>query len=131
MIKETADLYRLYVREWVTVHTIVDETPDVHEVLEASRQWIQQNLHGRVRPDDVRTDLFCEDNAEGSAPRRTATIKLLKENFKGEFRLSNSATRYAEDNGFEEYTVAVRNSRADHEIRSYGVKMLPADQVQL
>jgi hypothetical protein len=118
--KETEDLFRLYVPEWVVAHTItVASDTDGRPAFDQARDWIEQNLTGRVHEQDIQLVL----NTDG-AGLFWAHIKVFRDNLKGEFRYRSGAARFAEDTGFEEYTIVARNSKHDHEIRSYGVKKL-------
>ncbi len=118
-IKETDDLWRLYRREWVTVHTIDSEADDGREAFDAARAWIAENLTGRVQDQHIQIEL----NTDLS---RTfwAHIKVFKDNLKGEFKYADSAQMFAMKKQYDEYTVVPRNSKTDHEIRSYGVVKL-------
>lgn len=126
--KETDDIFRLYMREWVTVHTITMSAPTLHPVIAAAQQWIAENLTGRVRPEEINlvanTDTPAWDNVEQVPFLFWVHVQVFKENLKGEFKHRANATAFAEAEGFEEYTVVARNSKDDHEIRSYGVKKL-------
>lgn len=118
-MKETSDLWRLYRREWVTVHTITMSSPEALPVAQAAEKWVEDNLRGRVRDEDiamtVHTDhklLFWVD------------IKVFKDNLKGEFKYVEAAQVHANQSGWEEYVIVPRNSKSDHDLRNYGVVKL-------
>lgn len=111
-IRETDDIWRLYVREWVIVHTI-------NGVTAAAEQWAEENLTGRVREEDLRYELH-----DDGAQLCWVHIQVFKENLKGEFKYYAGAENFAANNGYTEYVIVPRNSKIDHEIRSYGVRML-------
>ena len=127
-VKETEDIYRLYCREWVTAHTVSLTTTRAEECITAADLWVTENLTGRVVLSDVRFQLSTDRPSmlrETPEPAHVWThIQVFRDNLKGEFRDAPTASRFAENNGFEEYTVTVRNSRVDHQIRNYGVTKL-------
>lgn len=121
---EIDDIWRLYRREWVIVHTI-DGTLD-HEhivaaapVFEAACQWAKDNVVGRVRDEDVNIQLNTDNDT-----RAWAHVRVFKETLKGEFKQRSNAEVFASINNFDEYTIVPRNSPADHDIRNYGVTKL-------
>lgn len=126
--KETDDIFRLYMREWVTVHTITMSAPSLYPVMVAAQQWVAENLTGRVRPEEINlvanTDTPAMDNVEQVPLLFWVHVQIFKENLQGEFKYAANAAAFAEAQGFEEYTVVARNSKDDHDIRSYGVKKL-------
>jgi hypothetical protein len=111
--KETDDIWRLYVREWVTVHTVTMTGVDARNAVLAADEWARDNLHGRVHDKD--TDL---------ASLFWVHVRVFKDNLKGEFKHRLAAENSARTRGYEEYTVVARNSKSDHAIRSYGVTKL-------
>ncbi len=126
MLRETDDLQRLYIPEWVIVHTVSSTVtgephpqgrafPVVHEAM----AWVKENLNGRVREGDIQLEA-----ATDLADQFWCHVKVFKNNLKGEFRSVAAAQTMARIHGFEEYTIVARNSKADHEIRSYGVTKL-------
>ncbi len=125
MIKETEDIFRLYVPEWVIVHTVSSpvsaDRPPAHVVSDAI-EWVKKNLHGRVRESDVTVTANVDDADSPSCC--WVHIEVFKPNLKGEYKHVESAEQMAKINGYEEYTVVPRNSKSDHEIRSYGVTKL-------
>lgn len=125
MINETQDIYRLYVREWVIVHT---ETrvfaTDLGDTFEAARDWATANVVGRVREDEI--VLVANTDNQGLF---WVHVKVFKDNLKGEYKYAHAAHTYALSQGYEEYTIVPRNSKADHDVRSYGVKRLKPDDV--
>lgn len=118
--KETDDIWRLYRREWVAVHTLdTIQADDARPVYDAGRAWAEQNLTGRVHPADV--NISMSTDTRGTF---WGQVIVYKDNLKGEFKHHSSAEMHARTEGYEEYTIVARNSKADHNIRSYGVKKL-------
>lgn len=125
MIKETEDIFRLYVPEWVIVHTVSQAVGPDHlptDVILVAVDWVKDNLHGRVRENDIKVTANIDDADEPT--RCWVHVEVLKENLKGEFKHRPAAVEMARIKGYEEYTVVPRNSKSDHEIRSYGVLKL-------
>lgn len=119
MVKETEDIYRLYRREWVTVHTVTVSGVDARPCFDAACAWVKENLEGRVRRKDI--NLQC--NTDGGL-LFWCHVQVFKENLKGEFRYRGAAEGYAHAHGYDEWVVVPRNSKSDHEIRAYGVTKL-------
>lgn len=122
--KETSDIWRLYRREWVIVHTVDGEGDPNHAVpaypvYKAAKQWADDNLIGRVRLQDIQLIM----NSDGTN-RYWCHIQIFKDNLKGEFKHVETAQFYATHSGYEEYTIVPRNSKSDHNIRNYGVVKL-------
>jgi hypothetical protein len=113
------DLWRLYAREWVIAHTITMHGVDARGVFLAAVEWTKENLEGRVREPDTRVEV----NTDGDH-LFWAHVKVFKENLKGEFKHFQNAEAHAKAALLDEYIIVPRNSVADHEIRSYGVKKL-------
>lgn len=132
--KETEDIHRLYRREWVTMHTVSENVVIDHEhnpepaypVVQQGQQWLRDNLLGRVREQDIRLVAHIDDPspADGQTVLIWVDVQVFKENLKGEFKYPTGASGYAEEQGYDEYVVVVRNSKQDHQIRSYGVTKL-------
>lgn len=118
-IKETNDIWRLYVREWVTVYTITMSAADSDTVVEAARVWAEENLAGRVREQDLRYDLNSDTHL-----LYWVHVQVFKENMKGEFKHYSAGESYALSQGYEEFSLVPRNSKIDHDIRSYGTRPL-------
>lgn len=118
--QENDDIWRLYHREWVIVHTITrkgdqDAVPCFHE----AKAWADENLKGRVQEGDVRL--------VGNTDLGTTFwfhVEIFKDVMKGEFKYVSHAQRTAHQNGYEEYVIVPRNSKSDHDIRNYGVVKL-------
>lgn len=118
--KETEDIWRLYRREWVAVHTLdTIRADDARPLYEAGRQWAQDNLTGRVDPADVNISMSTD-----TLGTFWGQVIVFKDNLKGEFKERTNAELYARVKQWDEYTIVPRNSKADHEIRSYGVRKL-------
>jgi hypothetical protein len=115
--KETDDIWRLYRREWVTVHTVSMAESRLCRM--AAGQWVKENLTDRVHSDDIELDFDTD-----GATRYWCHIRVFKDNLKGEFKYQSNAVRHAAQENYEEYAIVARNSKADHDIRSYGVKKL-------
>lgn len=113
------DLWRLYRREWVIVHTIERRGNDGRNAFTAAMEWIAENLEGRVGEKDVQIELNTDQ-----ASLFWAHVKVFKDNLKGEFKYFQGAERHAVSQGFDEYTIVPRHSKLDHDIRNYGVKKL-------
>lgn len=106
--------YRLYTPEWVTVNRAVGHsTGEPGAVLATAWVWCQEYLTD-IEPSDVR---LCNETD------LTIEIQVFKNVFQGEYNRASEAERAAEALGLEEFTVVPRNSKADHEIRSYGVRV--------
>lgn len=118
-MRETEDVWRLYHREWVTVHTVTTTAVDGRPAFEAARTWITDNLSGRVRDTDIQIQLNTDTGSTF-----WGHVLVFKDNLKGEFKQASNAEVFAQMYNFEEYTIVPRNSEADHTIRSYGVKKL-------
>lgn len=115
---ETEDIWRLYTKQWVIAHT-TDTVQDGPAALAAANAWAEANLAGRVLPDEI----ACEVRSDG-AGSHWAHVWVFKDNQVGEFKHQRAAELHAEAEGFEEYVAVVRNSKSDHDIRSYGVRKL-------
>jgi hypothetical protein len=116
---DNEDLWRLYRREWVIVHTAYRTGNDVRNAFLAAQQWTRENLTGRVAETDIQFEAFSNQ-----AGNFWVHVKVFKENLKGEFKYMHGAERHAVQEGYDEYTIVPRNSKIDHDIRSYGVKKL-------
>lgn len=112
------DIFRLYVREWVIVHTVHSPVCE-EDIREAVGRWIAGNLTERVRDADIRTEEIT-----GEHGLQWVHIKVYRENLKGEYKSFGAAQLTASIKDYEEYTIVPRNSPADHEIRNYGVTKL-------
>lgn len=119
MSHDIDDLWRLYAREWVIVHTITMPGVDAQNVFLACQQWFKDNLAGRVLETDAQVELNT-DNAE----LFWGHVKVFKDNLKGEFKHHQDAEAHARAARLDEYTIVPRNSQADHRVRSYGVNKL-------
>lgn len=118
--RKADDLWRLYRREWVIVHTITRTgDSDGHAVFDAVREWMQINLGDRVKKTDMRISMNTDN-----AGTFWAHAEVFKDNLKGEFKHPQAAQAHAMTNGYDEYTIVPRNSKSDHDLRSYGVVKL-------
>src|SRR3954467_7089912 len=116
---DSDDIFRLYIREWVIIHTLTGTGDDTTQLFDEADAWIKENLDGRVRVDDIRLNMYSD-----KAGTFWCHVEVFKDNQKGEFKQLGSAKIYAEIHRYEEYTIVARNSTADHKIRSYGVTKL-------
>lgn len=117
--KETDDLWRLYRREWVIVHSITRKGDDGKPTFDEATAWMAENLAGRVEDNDMRITLNTDQ-----AGTFWAHIEVFKDTLKGEFKYVEGAQNHAVVNKYEEYVIVPRNSKSDHDIRSYGVVKL-------
>lgn len=117
--KETDDIWRLYRREWVIVHTVTLKADDGQPAYDAANAWYKDNLKDRVRPEDASVQL----NTDGSG-LFWAHVQIFKDNLKGEFKHVENAQAFAAQQHWEEYVIVPRNSKSDHDIRNYGVVKL-------
>lgn len=118
-IPDNDDLWRLYRREWVIVHTVHRRGEDARDAFTAAMEWIAENLKGRVEDNDTQIQVHTDQ-----AGLFWAHVMVFKDNLKGEFKYMQGAERHAIAAGYDEYTIVPRNSAIDHDIRSYGVKKL-------
>jgi hypothetical protein len=117
---ETDDLWRLYHREWVIVHTISRSgDPDGRPVYDLIAAWMTDNLAGRVREEDMQVTLNTDN-----AGNFWAHAQVFRDTLKGEFKQVRDAQVHAQLQKYDEYTIVPRNSKSDHDIRNYGVVML-------
>lgn len=122
--KETSDIWRLYRREWVIVHTVdgvgdPEVVPPSLPVFDAARDFVNEHLSGRVRDEDVQLVM----NTDGHNTF-WCHVQIYKETLKGEFKHVEHAQFYAVNAGYEEYVIVPRNSKSDHNLRNYGVVKL-------
>ncbi len=127
VVHEHDDLYRLYRTEWVIVHTLSEDHPDHdkppqvtgEQLVRAAREHVEQVYGGRVNESQM--DLVLHTDNAGHF---WVHVKIRKPNLKGEFIHAALAASYAEKNRWSEYEIVSRNSRRDHELRSFGMKKL-------
>ncbi len=115
------EVYRLYRDEWVIAYTAV-ATPGGYapgELAGACRNHFDQRYTGRVPAHCARVDLVGADTTG------VARLLLLLPVMKGEFKHRHLADTFAVEQGWADYAIVVRNSAADHDLRSYGTKKLP------
>lgn len=119
-VKETDDIFRLYRREWVIVHTTTEQgSEDATGVTTTAFAWARDNLEGRVYGKDMRLTSFTD-----LAGTFWCHIEVFKDNLKGEFKYTENAQQFANVNQYEEYVIVPRNSKSDHDIRNYGIVKL-------
>lgn len=109
-VRETDDLWRAYRREWVTVYVSVAKG-DIGET--EVRRVLEERYMGRVLVEDI-------DVVPAPKPARSAQLKLRLWNLRGEFKHEDAARAHVAA-GEGEWEVVPRNSRADHQLRSYAV----------
>ncbi len=112
-VRDTEDLYRVYVRSWVTVYT----TDAIGEDGIGEAHWaFKERYEGRVRDED------WEVYSHG--PDWSALVKLRLPVMVGEFKYRDDAERLGEEypSGSE---VVTRNSVDDFRLREYSIKKLP------
>jgi hypothetical protein len=118
--QETDDLWRLYHREWVIVHTITRKgDQDGRPAFEEIRQWMIENLTGRVLATDMRIILNTDN-----AGTFWAHAEVFKDTLKGEFKYVQLAQQFAVQQKYDEYVIVPRNSKSDYDIRNSGVVKL-------
>lgn len=117
--KETDDIWRLYRREWVIVHTLTAKGEDATEVVSAGHEWAKTNLYGRVR----KADINLTANTDGTG-MFWVHVQVFKDNLKGEFKYIQDAQFFAKTHDYDEFVIVPRNSKSDHDIRNYGVVRL-------
>lgn len=115
-VRETDDVYRVYRPEWVIV--CVFGVPAEGAALEQAHRYFQENYAGRVHPEHARFEHV------GAGPHAVVYLQLKLPTLKGEFKYAFLAQRHAEKQGWSDWSIVARNSKADHELRSYGVKRL-------
>lgn len=118
-VKDTNDVFRLYCREWVTAQTITTTAFDGIPAFELAKEWVAQNLAGRVHEKHIRITVDTDGNTAF-----WSNVLIYKDNLKGEFKHAENAQAYALLKKFDEYTIVPRNSKSDHDIRNYGVVKL-------
>lgn len=121
-VRETDDVYRIYRPEWIYVYTAAatfsSTASDAHTVTEQVKEHFETRYRGRVRDDDWAIECV------GEGETFMARLLLRLPNLKGEFKHAFLAQRHADSEGWADYTIVQRNSRADHELRSYSVRRL-------
>lgn len=133
-MSDTDDLWRVYHREWVTVYglnAVLNQADPLQDNLEqvltdGLSEYFERHYAGRVHPEDVAFQ------GEGVGLTCHAELRLRLWNLKGEFKHYDDAIAYCVDRGWSvngQFTgltaVVQRNSADDHQLRSYGVTMLP------
>jgi hypothetical protein len=89
-------------------------------MIDCANEFFDAKYAGRVRDIDVR---FVP---RGLGAYATVQLQLRLPTLKGEFKTEALAIEFAVDQGWTDATVVVRNSKADHDLRNYGVKKLAA-----
>lgn len=118
-------IVRLYKPEWVVVYTVACTKgegfmPQTRESLAAQTwQHFQDLYEGRVRPGDVTVQMG------GTRTSPIYRLVLRLPTCRGEFKTREYAERFAQRHGYDKAIIVPRGSKADHELRNYGLKMLP------
>lgn len=113
-VRETDDVYRLYRPEWITVFAATGT-----DATRMAEEFFALKYAGRVYERDVRYVVL------GSGVTAMVQLRLRLPNVVGEFKYAHLAQQHAETHGFDDYRIVARNSKDDHDIRSYGVRRLP------
>lgn len=116
---DSDDIFRLYIREWIIIHTLHMKGINASALVDQAEAWIKQHLTDRVRDNDIRLNMHTDD-----ADTFWCHVEVFKDNLKGEFKKQSAAETHAMIHHYDEYTIVARNSAADHEIRNYGVTKL-------
>ncbi len=118
-------LWRVYRPEWTVVHTETccgaTACDDVIAHQQAALAKVDDRaaaFTGRVKPEDLTVNATLRNGA------MTYQLMLRAPVCKGEFKTAILAHRWAEERGFDEWWVAARDSREDHQLRGYGTKLL-------
>lgn len=114
-VREADDLYRVYRPEWIFMWTETGDT--VGPLVDKVRGYFEVTFAGRVRDEDVCIEVTGDD-------RFLVRLKLRLPNLKGEFKYLPAARKFIRDEGWTDAVVVARNSRADHQLRSYGIRKL-------
>lgn len=121
-VREIEDVYRVYRPEWIVVYTSTRAPHDpagASGAVQRCRNEFDRLYAGRVRPEDV--DYLIANSEKNYA---IAQLLIRKPNIKGEFKTKAQAEYFVKVQGWRDAAVVARNSKADHELRSYGVKKL-------
>ncbi len=114
---EAEDLFRLYRPEWIiayTAHVALDGY-QTEELGVVCRNYFVKNYQDRVHAEDMR--ITADDKVRPEWVRLELRLPVLK----GEFVHRADAEAHAQ--GWEPpFAIVERNSRADHDLRSYGIK---------
>lgn len=113
-VRETADLWRVWVPEWLIVFTST-KPGDAGEV--EAKEFFLAKYHERVRDEDVRYTPISQKRAYGTR------LELRLPNIKAEFKHKADAEAYAASQ-FPGATIVARNSRDEYALREYGNKKL-------
>jgi hypothetical protein len=121
-VREQADLFKVYVKEWVIVATSQAHGSEGRNELEAR---FETKYSGRVYPDDVRYT-----SAKSNPATDESTVPVYLElhiwNVRGEFKHFQSAVDYVSQEVPEPLEVKIvgRNSRAEYDLKDYSTKRL-------
>lgn len=111
-------MYRLYRPELVTVHTVQAAGTDAHPCFELARQWAKTNIDDDV--DDRDVNILMNTDGHG---RFWAHIRIWTDLLKGEYTTRTGAENSAQLRGFDEYTIAVKDSADDQRLRRSRLKV--------
>lgn len=122
IVPDSQNQWLLYRREYVTVHIISRKLPDAYPLVLEAQSWARNHLTPRYPETDIRlqlnTDTPMMDNHTGRLVLFWVCVQVFMESLQAQFPFSSNAHVYAEQHGFEEYTVVLRDSTQDKEIRS-------------
>ena len=127
---DDADTWRVYRPEWVNVYAAAVSERELTDRADASLEpevrqaWahFEAPYAGRIRPEDARVDLSV-----GSAGA-IARLALHRPNLTAEFITRERAAAWADGQGFDDAVIVERNSRAEHDLKAYGVRRLGPDE---
>ena len=105
-VRETQDVHRVYVYEWITMFTSRSK--------EKCEARFEERYRDRVREDDWRITVVGDTHYE---------LQLRLPNVTAEWKTAKLAYAYVAEKGWGnvEATVVARNSKADHDLRKYGM----------
>lgn len=105
-VRETEDVHRVYVYEWIAMFSARSK--------EKCLARFEERYRDRVREDDWRIAVVADDYYE---------LQLRLPNVVAEWKTAKLAYDYVGEKGWgnAEATVVARNSKADHDLRKYGM----------
>jgi hypothetical protein len=122
ILPESQSHWLLYRREWVTVRIMSRKLPDPYPLVLEAQSWARSHLAPRYPNGDIQLQLNTDspmlDNWTGRLVLFWVCVQVFMESLQAEFPFASNAHVYAEQHGFEEYTVVLRDSMQDKEIRS-------------
>jgi hypothetical protein len=114
-VEESGDLWRVYHYEWVITYVTEDDGGAEARI----QKYYLDNLAGRILADDYRII------AEGESPHVVLQVQVRRPNMRGEFKHFSDAQKFVTEQEWQGgVSIVQRNSRADHDVRSYGTRRL-------